>query len=314
LAQGEGIEIRRIKAGIAVLREGWLRLSSLRRAAAIFEAVTSGAGLIWLFVEIVTYLSPDSRASLIRLWLVFLILNIVYTCVRIGVLAWMSAPKRNAKFRVDGTNATLEVLIGDVFEVGGALVIPTSVTFDTNTNDQTIHPQSIQGQFTHRFFSSDNHLDTDLQAKLESCEPVGTVPRDEKPFGKRKEYAVGTCVRLSVPDRTAYFLALTRYNREKTSSATLTDLKTALTKLWSYVRNCGEFEELTIPVIGSGRARVNATHENLAKEIIRSFVAASIEGPFCKCLRVVVYPPDVERGNIDFAKITRFAECQSSNR
>ncbi len=218
------------------------------------------------------------------------------------------------KFRLDGTNSVLELVVGDVFDSRDALIIPTSVTFDTNTNDQSIHPNSIQGQFTKRFYSSDGHLDRDLQAKLQDERPIKTLTVDEKPFGKRKEYPVGTCVRVCVDGQAAYFLALTRYNRDKTSSATLADLTTALDSLWKHVRSRGELEHLVSPVIGSGRARVNETQENLIKETVRSFARANSDGPFATGLRIVIYPPDLERGNIDFESAARFIECQACYR
>jgi hypothetical protein len=45
------------------------------------------------------------------------------------------------------------------------------------------------------------------------------------------------------------------------ASSTVTDIKNALEGLWEYVRNSGELQELTVPVIGTGRGRIKMTRK-----------------------------------------------------
>ena len=299
---------------MALMSAGWKMIPTWRICRCGLEAFCAAIGFVWLMIEPATYFKPDLQGKLAPYWPYLIGFGIVWVIVRLGLLAHEHAPKLSACFRVDGSNTLLELMVGDLFQIDGALIIPSSITFDTDTNNQTISPQSIQGQFTRISYQSVDHLDSDLQSALSSRTPSRTVGMDEKPFGKRKEYPLGTCVRLDTGKTVAYFLALTKYNRDKTSQATMDELKIALEEMWKQIRSCGELEDLKTPVIGAARSRINESPENLIKEIVRSFTAAVSEGPFCKSLRIVVHPTDLERAQIKFENLIRFAESHACHR
>jgi hypothetical protein len=60
--------------------------------------------------------------------------------------------------------------------------------------------------------------------------------------------------------------------------------------------------------MGSGRARVSATREEIVFEIIKSFIAASTEKTFCDKLTISLHPKDVVRCDIDISELERFLD------
>ena len=72
-------------------------------------------------------------------------------------------------------------------------------------------------------------------------------------------------------------------------------------------------EPLVAPSIESGFSRVEATRQELAKEMVRSFVAAVPPGKFSEKLTIMIFPDDFVRGRIDLEALNQFAasECAS---
>lgn len=294
--------------------DGFRRLGLYRILETAFGAVLASAGVLWLVIEISTYFNSGLQGALNPYWSVFFTVGGGYALIRIGILSWKSSPRRSVKCKIDGTDISLEIKVADVFDLPGAVIIPSSVTFDTSLADNVIHPKSIIGQFIKKYYSSDGHFDRDVQKALNGVDSIRTIASADKPLGKRKEYHVGTCIRVQVGEIAAYIVGIGKYSAQMTTSATLADLQNALPLLWEYIRTKGELESLRMPIVGSGRLRINAPRSTLLKEIIRSFVAATQDGPFCTGLTIAIHPSDFDNGHVDFEEIARFLECETCYR
>ena len=129
----------------------------------------------------------------------------------------------------------------------------------------------------------------------------------EKPAGKAKRYKMGTVVKVTPQGKTVYLLAITNIDEKGRASSTATDVLESLTKLWRHISEHGGMDNLVIPVIGTGLARLpNVTREQMVMEIIISFIAACSEMKFCKKLTVLISKQDYKPDEIDLPKLGQY--------
>lgn len=194
----------------------------------------------------------------------------------------------------------IEVRIGDLFKCDGDIVVSTNTTFDTDTANSLISPDSLQGQFTSRYYSGKL---ADLDKEIEdSLSAVGSTPVS-RGWGKNKEYPIGTVAKLDTHGQRFYWLAMARLDANKTARSDLADIDTALSSLWDYVLKRGEMTTIVVPVIGTGRGRVNIQRRKMIERIVQSFVDGSRVTPFAKGLSIVIHPVDAEKSEISLFQI-----------
>ena len=277
------------------------RFSWARFLSAVFQAF----GVLWLIVEAADYFfgNPMWTNFVKSTWWLFLASGISLGIVR----AW---PKRFVWSRIKGTDVVVEVRIGDILKQEGALVVGSNTTFDTNVTDGTISKNSVQGQFTLRYFHALEALDSRLAEALRIVPVVRTRTALDKPYGKVDEFEIGTVAPIVVSERKAYFVAVARMNSERVASSDANSLHDALPRIWNGIRNRGGMESLLCPVLGSGYSRLSLTRQELLYAIIKSFVVASQEGKLTEKLSVVVHPKDLKKGQLDLDELQRFLEYE----
>ncbi len=207
-------------------------------------------------------------------------------------------PNRKFFNQIENTDIIIEILVKDVFEIEGDIIIGSNTTFDTSIEDNTISPKSIQGQFTLKYCDI-VQLDQQIENSLAGI-PSGELNAEIKPYGKRSEYDPGTIASVRFGNKRAYFVALAKLNAHRVAAATRSDIANSLPMIWEYVRERGSIEPLTCPILGSGYSRMNATREEIIREIIRSFIAASLQAKFCEKLSIAIAPKDYIYGRVNF--------------
>ena len=257
-------------------------------------------GIAWLIVEPTAYFFPAFGIWVRPYWWTILLVGTAVSLHR-------ARQRRRISERVQGTDAFIELRVIDMFNVSAGFVIACNTTFDTNIEDGTISPKSTQGQFTKQFFDSREEIDKQIRTSLNNTAAT-KLPKGEKPYGKQIIYPIGTVAAVSGGSQKAYLVAITTLNEHKVASATIEDVLDALPATWEYIRTRGELGPLCCPILGAGYSRVDATREDLIREIIKSFVSASREGFFCDKLTIAVAPGDFRSGSIDLDKLQRFLE------
>lgn len=265
-------------------------------------------------------------------WIVVLILNVflgdylwfddaerwIVTAILIvaGIYGFQkSRPVRAVRGTLRGTDIQIRVKIGDIFAEEGAIIVSTNTTFDTSMDDGTISPESVQGQYTIKYFSSRiKELDRLLEHALGSVDVLEYRTGEEKPYGKRKVYPLGTVVPVHAGERKAYFYAMAHLNRARRAQIDTREFLDALPRLWNGIRYQSGIDDLLCPLLGAGFGGVNAKRIELLGEIVRSFIAASQEGKLADNLTIVVRPEDVRQGTIDVEEVGRLLEQECSPR
>ena len=243
-----------------------VRHLSLRRlGASLLQAV----GVLWLVVEITAFFAQPFSTAAQGYWWVFLLAGSV-----IGI--YRAVPRLHVAASVPGTDCKISVRVCDITALRDvALIVGSNTTFDTSIDDGTISGASIQGVVTRRLADSIELLDREICHSLEGTS--GTpIPDGEKPYGKQLRYDVGTVATVQLKGVRLYFLALATLNAHKVAHATRQDVQDSLPRLWEYIRTHGGLDGLACPILGSGFSRLDATREELLREIIRSFIPAAL--------------------------------------
>jgi hypothetical protein len=248
------------------------------------QTVLSFFGGLWLFIESLDFFNiytRDQYGSYAFFWV-------------IGVSAVLAVifrrPIRTIEVSFPENDFCLEVRIGDIFDASGAVMVSTNTVFESDVAGGKISPDSLQGQFTARYFTGD-------QNTLIKMIGEGLKDLDEPP------YPMGTTVPVNTHGKTFYFVAMAELNKQGTASTTLYNVEQAMSGLWRYVRESGELQELVVPVIGTARGRVKIPRKKMIERIAESFATASIEGKFTDRLVIMVRPEDAKHFQVNLYDI-----------
>jgi hypothetical protein len=211
--------------------------------------------------------------------------------------------------RLSNPDVMINVVAGDLFDQDTHLAVGFSDTFDTSVEqDRVIHSSTLQGQLLRRIYGGDaGRLDEQLDAALAPVPPVHVESREDKAYGKLARYPLGTVAVLGEPRRRIFAVAYGRMGNDLVVRAPVEGLWHCYAQLWEAVYRYGHREALSIPLMGSGLARVDTLdRNNLLRLILLSFVAYSRQQLICHELRVVIVPADVPR--IDLAGLKVFVQ------
>mgnify|MGYP005854056167 CR=1 FL=1 len=248
------------------------------------QTVLATFGAIWLFVESLDFFNiykQDQYGAYAFWWIMI---------VSIFLAILLRRPVRSIEIGFPETDCCLEVRIGDIFDATGAVVVSTNTQFECDVAGGKIAPESLQGQFTARYFTGDqNTLIHTIRKGLEGVD------------GPR--YPMGTVVPVNTHGKTFYFVAMANLNEKGTASTTMIDVQKAISSLWKYVRESGELQELVIPVIGTARGRLRVPRKKVIEKIAESFVDASSDSKFTDRLIIMIHPNDAKRFKVNLHDI-----------
>mgnify|MGYP006440810263 FL=1 len=114
---------------------------------------------------------------------------------------------------------------------------------------------------------------------------------------------MGTTIPIHTHGKTFYFTAMAELGENGNASSSISDIKNALDGLWNYVRTSGELQELAVPVLGTGRGRLNTPRKKMIAMIAESFFKASIKNKFTDKLIITVRPNDAANFGINLYDI-----------
>ena len=247
--------------------------TGIRTVLAIF-------GGLWLFIESLDFFgiyTRDQYGSYGFFWVMGIAALLTIVSQR---------PIRTIEFSFPERDFSLEVRIGDIFDATGAVMISTNTVFESDVAGGKISPDSLQGQFTAKYFTGDqNALIGMIQERLKGL--------------NGPPYPMGTTVPINAHGKTFYFVAMAELNPQGTASTTPCDVEQAMQGLWTYVRESGELQELVVPVVGTARGRIEIPRNKMIERIAESFAAASAEAKFTDRLVIMVHPEDAKHFQVN---------------
>lgn len=269
---------------------------------ALGASLLQAFGVLWLVIEVSAFFSTQFSTAVKSFWWLFVAVGVAVGVYR----AW---PRLSVSARVQGTDCTITLQVRDMFSIKNvAFVIGSNTTFDTALDDGTIAETSVQGKATKRFYPGAlDRLDADIANSLTGI-PSQALDRESKPYGKQAAYPIGTVACVSAGQARLYLVAIASLNEHRVARSSRKNVSDALPLLWESIRTRGGLDSLAVPVLGSGLSRVDATREELVREIIRSFIPAIRAGNFCKSMVVVVSPADFAAGHVNLQQLGAFLQ------
>lgn len=249
------------------------------------QAVFGVFGAIYFVVEALDFFNVFTRDKYGSAgFLIFLSISILVSIL-------VRRPTTSIQLPFSHKDYCLEVRIGDIFDASGAVMISTNTDFESDVAGGKISPNSLQGQFTARFYTGNQNA------------LIAEIAKQLKKIGGRAPFPMGTTVPITTHGKTFYFTAMSTLNDQGNASSTLQDVKDALDGLWSHVRNAGELQELAIPLVGTGRGRINLPRKKMIEHIAESFADASAKGKFTEKLVICIRPEDAQKFRVNLYDI-----------
>jgi hypothetical protein len=218
-------------------------------------------------------------------------------------VAWTLGTRRPVSkitYKIPKRDFSIEVRIGDIFSLHGEIVVSSNTTFDTDMSSGLIATSSMQGQFALRMFKGQtDEIDKQISESLkgQQFEEVSGKP------GKLKKYPVGTVAKVSAYGKNFYFVAMSDMNEHGNAVSSVAFVDKSLESVWRYMVNRGELGNLVVPLMGTGRGRIELPRKKMIERIAQSFADASRERVFSNRLVIVIYPGDVERFGINLFEV-----------
>jgi hypothetical protein len=258
------------------------------------ETFLSSLGAIWLILEIFDFFQIINQADIPSYGIVYAMLASVV------IVLHKKRPISKICYKIPRKDISIEVFIGDLFSCEGQKIISTNNTFDTNTENNLIATNSLQGQFSQKYFQGNIHeLDQKIENSLEDRE----FHSIENPVGKNKRYDIGTVARIALGRDIFYMLAIAELDENGTAITDLVTIKRSLENLWEYISYRGETDPIVIPLLGTGRGRITTSRKEMIGIHARSFVEASENRIFSNKLVIVISPDDAKNFDINLFEI-----------
>lgn len=281
----------------------WASYFSILIAPKFWTSVLASLGGLWSLVEATSYFRASWVPHIREYWWLVLGIGVLIGLVR----SW---PRFYVVERISNTDIDVKVVIGDVFTGDAPILVAATTTFDTNIEDTSISPNSMQGQFTGRYFSTESEFKETVRRELDLVNSVETLSSVAKPYGPRRRYSRGELIRIRAANRTAYMFALATLNAHKTAELSTQEYMDSLPIVWNSLRTKGDLGSVNCPLIGAGFSRLNLTKEMILTQIVRSFVAASREGKLLESLTIYISRTDFKDGRLTLEGVSRILDFE----
>lgn len=238
------------------------------------ESILSIFGFAYLLIEALDFFGIFKRDEYASYAFFFILLLSIILSIA------FRRPVKSIMINFSKYDFRIEVRIADLFDVDAAIVISTNTKFEADVAGGKISAYSLQGQFTAKYFTGNqNELINDIENELKKLKMP--IP-----------YDMGTVVPISTHGKMFYFTAMSELNEQGNAFTTAENVNSMLQGLWKYVKESGDLQSLALPIIGTGRGRLQISRKKMIAMIADSFCKASIENKFTEKLIIVVRPDD----------------------
>lgn len=243
-------------------------------------------GMFYLIIESLDFFKVYTRDQYASYSLfIFIILSILLSVS-------LRRPIKSFTLPLTNNESLIEVKIANLFDQTGAVMISTNSDLEADVAGGKIHVNSLQGQFTAKYYTGNQ---ISLINKINSY-----ISKNEMTV---KPYEMGTIVPIETHGQTFYFTVMADLNEKGNSFTSIDNIKKSLNGLWNYVNECGELQELSIPVLGTGRGRLKTSRKKMISIIVESFIKASQDKKIADKLKIVIYPPDANKFSVNLYDI-----------
>ncbi len=264
----------------------------------VAKNLLASIGILWGLLEVTAFFGGEEFSKAARhYWWLFLIFGVIYTLIT-------CFPKNKFTFKVPNRDSKVVLHLKNAFDIeNSSIIIPINNLIKVNPAGHLSTSTSMLSQFVKLFY--DNKSDN-LQHEIDQ--------EMSKPFYNNyrqgKEFKIGTVVPIRANNRQFYLLANSTLNEGSRSVATKDGLETSLNELWTYLSENAGKEHFIIPVLGTGRGRINMTREEVIKETILSFLASCSDKNYADKITISINPKDIKDHNLDLERIVKWTDAK----
>ena len=174
-------------------------------------------------------------------------------------------------------------------------------------DNEYVSPRSVQGRFQLKYFKGKIHdLDKLISESLNSQEIKGVPASDV--FGSITKYPIGTVAKIDHKGKHFYFVAINDVNKYgKPIGQSIENVSIALTAVADAIKKMGHYDDLCIPLLGSGRAAIQeATKENVFQQIVDFFIQS--DEKLASKLIISLNPKDYLDEKIDLDRMKKYLD------
>lgn len=228
----------------------------------------------------------------------------------IGVIASLihNHEKISCKGTIEDDDLQIVVKVSDLFSINASsYVIPTNTFFRTVMEGEYISPQSVQGAFQIKYFMDEtDELDKMIASSLEQ---QGIEYEESSDIhGSVKKYPIGSTAKVDHDGKHFYFVAINDVNKfGKPENQSYHNVDVALNGLIDTINKIGHCDDLTVPLIGTGRAAIReATIEKVIEKTVDRFLMSTDKT--CRRIIICIRPKDYLEGKADLKKIQKYVD------
>ena len=280
----------------------WERTVCCRHVKDFLLGSFAAYGAVWVVIESISAFFKSIRPEGLIWYSVLLALAAIGGIVH----AWL---KKRVEFPIPGSDSSLEIRFGDIFEGKAVTVIPVNEYFDGELGDH-VSEKSLHGKFIRDILGGQSKTFFDLTSNaLANVKPkeAGVA----RVSGRCDKYAIGTVARLD-DDVGRCFLLVALSHTDLSSLkayATVHDLWTCLAGVWSGIRDYSNGRPAAIPLVGSGLSGIGLPARHLIEIIVTSFLYHTKEGKVAD--RVALVLPRRMKGQVDLNSTSPFYDSNS---
>ena len=235
-------------------------------------------------------------------WKTVLIVSLLSSCLH-------NRKKVNCCKKVSNCDMQIAISVKDIFQnrTANSYIIPTNTFFRTQMDNEYISPNSVQGRFQLKYFNGKLHdLDVLIIKSLNSQEIKGFLTSDC--FGPVIKYPIGTVAKIDRKGKHFYFVAINDVNKYgKPIGQSIEQVSIALTAVADVIKRMGHYDNLCIPLLGSGRAAIQgATKETVFQQTVDFFIQC--DEKLASKLIISVNPKDYLDEKIDLTRMEKYLD------
>lgn len=264
----------------------------------VVKNLLASIGILWGLLEVTAFFGGDEFSKAVKpYWWLFLIFGAIYTLIS-------CFPKNKFTFKIPNRDSKVILHLKNAFDIEkSSIIIPINNLIKVNPAGHLNTSTSMLSQFVKLFYDSkSDNLQHEIDKEL------------AKPFYSNyrngDEYKIGTVVPIRANDRQFYLVANSTLNDGRRSVATKDGLEASLNELWIYLSDNAGKEHFIIPILGTGRGRINMTREEVIKETILSFLASCSDKNYADKLTISINPNDIKEHNLDLEGIVKWTEAK----
>lgn len=266
----------------------------------VLEYIFAILGGLWLISELVNYFIKDDLVPKnYGVFCAFIVTSFI-------LALFSNMQKLTYIYTIKDKDIRIKLVIGNILNQKGDIVIATNTTFDTTFENDFISSKSLQGQFELKYYKNKlEQLDIQMESALHNIEKQEVLHRAHS---KNNKYKIGTVIKLTHNKFKSYWITLADVNENGKPQSNFENLQLCLDSLWNYVLTNGHMDKLVIPIIGSGRTGINENRTKILKEIIHSFITFSSQRKITEELVICIWPNDFLKHKINLTDIVRYLD------